>query len=137
MPVRFDVHVPESSPEIVDLCLERWTVDVGDSVEPGTVLCELVPLTQRYLLRRRAERTPFLARFRPKVEQRHISVDHAPTIVVIAAEHGIVGELGVTPPATVLVNDRVARIDIGDESGDGGRFSVLAEIVRADNGAPE
>jgi hypothetical protein len=127
--VRFDVYVPESSPEIVELRLERWRVGIGDTVEPGTVLCDLIPLTKRHLLRPRERRTPFLARFRTTTEHRPIRREHAPSIVIIAAEHGIVGSLDVAPDTTLRIDDRVARIDVGGEPGDGGRFGVLAEIL--------
>jgi hypothetical protein len=135
--VRFDVHVPESSRQIVELRLERWRVGVGDTVEPGTVLCDLIALTNRHLLQTREERTPFLARFRRTIEHRHIPVEHAPSIVIIAAEQGVVAELNVAPHTTLHTDDRVARIDVGDELGHGGRFSVLAEILHPADGGLE
>jgi hypothetical protein len=135
--VRFDVHVPETDHlEIIDLCLERWRVSIGDHVEPGTVLCDLKSLTVRWAMRARTERTPLLERFRPQVRKHQIGPRHAVTIEIIAAEHGVVSELHAAAQSTVRLHDRIASIDIGEETGHGGRFSVVAELVRPDSGIP-
>lgn len=130
--MQFDIHMPEVAPEIAELRLERWTVALGDEIAPGTTLCELSAVSRTRISRLQVSRTPFLARFRSGVEQIPIIGDGAPTVVLIAAEQGVVSGFDASPETIVRTGDRLARVDIGDVPGDGGRFSTLAEIRSSD-----
>lgn len=134
MPVRFEVRMPECDTQISEFRLQRWLVEVGDDVVPGTALCELIAVKRKWLRRQPSSRNPLSLR-RRRVEKRDIRADQSPTVAVIAAESGIVSVINETPGSAIETNDLLSHIDIGTDSGAGGRFNTVAEILPAAQGS--